>query len=104
MDIRPVYRDIYIGHTTLWISLDFLILLNNYAIVSLIILGAPLTNPESYNHVIQRMLDLHKQTPATPFEQERLARDIASTDAEIDRLVYALYHLTPEEIAIVESS
>ncbi len=54
--------------------------------------------------LVTRMLDLHKQTPATPFDQERLARDIASTDAEIDRLVYALYHLTPDEIQIVETS
>jgi len=52
--------------------------------------------------LVQRMLDLHKQTPATPFEQERLARDISATDAEIDRLVYELYELTPEEIKIVE--
>lgn len=52
--------------------------------------------------LVQRMLDLHKQTPATPFEQERLARDISATDAEIDRLVYELYELTPEEVKIVE--
>jgi hypothetical protein len=54
--------------------------------------------------LVQRMLDLHKQTPVTPFDQERLTRDIASTDAVIDRLVYDLYGLTEEEIKIVESS
>jgi hypothetical protein len=54
--------------------------------------------------LVQRMLDLHKQTPVTPFDQERLTRDIASTAAVIDRLVYDLYGLTEEEIKIVESS
>ena len=43
------------------------------------------------------------------FEQQRAAaRDlqaqIAATDAEIDRMVYALYGLTEEEIAIVEGN
>jgi hypothetical protein len=32
-----------------------------------------------------------------------LESDIAITDRQIDRLVYDLYALTPEEIAIVES-
>jgi hypothetical protein len=50
------------------------------------------------------MLNPHKRTPATPQEQERLARDIAActsfigactsltgaTDREIDNLVYEL--------------
>lgn len=54
--------------------------------------------------LVDRMLDLHKRTPATPQEQERLARDIAATDRAIDTLVYQLYDLTPEEIAIVEAS
>jgi len=52
--------------------------------------------------MVDRMLDLHKRTPQTPFEQEQLAREIAATDAQIDRLVYELYGLTEEEIKIVE--
>lgn len=52
--------------------------------------------------LVDRMLELHKRTPATPQEQERLARDIASTDREIDNLVYQLYGLSAEEIKIVE--
>jgi hypothetical protein len=32
----------------------------------------------------------------------KLRRQIAATDAEIDRLVYELYGLTEEEIAVVE--
>jgi len=51
---------------------------------------------------VKCMLNLHKRTPQTPFEQEQLAREIAATDAQIDRLVYALYELTEEEIKIVE--
>jgi len=50
------------------------------------------------------MLELHKRTPKTPFEQEQLRREISATDAEIDRLVYELYGLTDDEIRIVEES
>ena len=52
--------------------------------------------------LVERMLELHKRTPQTPHEKERLEREIASTDAQIDRLVYELYGLTEEEIRIVE--
>jgi hypothetical protein len=54
---------------------------------------------------VERMLDLHKQLAAprtTPTEQERLQRDIESTDRQIDQLVYELYRLTAEEIEVVE--
>jgi type I restriction-modification system DNA methylase subunit len=53
--------------------------------------------------LVTRMLDLHKRVPATPQESEQLARDIASTDRQIDALVYDLYALTPAEIKIVET-
>lgn len=52
--------------------------------------------------LVERMLELHKRTPATPQEQERLARDIQATNREIDALVYQLYGFTEEEIKIVE--
>jgi len=52
--------------------------------------------------LVNNMLELHKRTPQTPYEQERLNREIASTDAQIDRLIYDLYELTEEEIKIVE--
>jgi len=45
-----------------------------------------------------------KATAKTPEEQTALARQIAATDAEIDRLVYELYGLTEEEIRIVEGA
>lgn len=52
--------------------------------------------------LVEHILDLHKRTPQTPHEQERLQREISATDAQIDRLVYDLYGLTEEEIRIVE--
>ena len=52
--------------------------------------------------LVERMLELHKRAVQTPQEQERLAREIASTDREIDALVYQLYGLTEEEVKIVE--
>ena len=54
--------------------------------------------------LVDRMLDLHKQTPATPQEHAQLQRQIAATDRQIDQLVYQLYGLTDDEIALVESS
>ena len=38
----------------------------------------------------------------TPHARELLERQIAAADHEIDQLVYELYDLTPEEIALVE--
>ncbi len=52
--------------------------------------------------LVERMLALHKQAPRTPQEQEMVKREIESTDAAIDRLVYELYGLSEEEIRIVE--
>ena len=47
---------------------------------------------------------LHKHLAGAKSERERgvLERQIAATDAEIDRLVYDLYGLTEDEIALVE--
>ncbi|MBU0608142.1 MAG: hypothetical protein KKI08_09645, partial [Armatimonadetes bacterium] len=54
--------------------------------------------------LVQTMLDLHRRLPdaANPRTRDRLTRQIEDTDREIDRLVYELYGLTDEEIAIVE--
>ncbi len=56
--------------------------------------------------LVQRMLDLHKRLAETnnPNDKTRLQRQIDATDREIDRLVYDLYELTDEEIAIVEGT
>jgi len=40
----------------------------------------------------------------TAHEQTSLQRQITATDGQIDRLVYELYGLTAEEIAIVEGA
>ncbi|MBN1592402.1 MAG: N-6 DNA methylase, partial [Candidatus Coatesbacteria bacterium] len=54
--------------------------------------------------LVERMLDLHKRLDEVRTEHEKavLRRQIKATDDEIDRLVYELYDLTEEEIAIVE--
>ncbi len=52
----------------------------------------------------RRMLALHKSLSAAknPSEQDRLRREVESTDEEIDGLVYELYGLTEEEIRIAQ--
>lgn len=54
--------------------------------------------------LVDSMLDLNRKLALTntSHEKEMLTRRISHTDAEIDRLVYELYGLTPEEIRIVE--
>ena len=54
--------------------------------------------------LVEQMLELHKKLAAarTPQEKTALERQIASTDTQIDRLVYDLYGLTGDEIKIVE--
>ncbi|MCK9592957.1 MAG: Eco57I restriction-modification methylase domain-containing protein [Methanoregula sp.] len=54
--------------------------------------------------LVTQMLDLNKKLQDVRLEQERtmLSRQIEATDGAIDKLVYELYGLTDEEIAIVE--
>ena len=54
--------------------------------------------------LVKVMLDLHKQFAAAKSEVQKnvIRRQINASDAEIDRLVYDLYGLTAEEIAIIE--
>ena len=54
--------------------------------------------------LVEQMLGLHASLEATDSEGARLVfqRQIAATDAEINRLVYDIYGLTGAEIAIVE--
>ena len=54
--------------------------------------------------LVEQMLELHKRQAAakSQSDQELYQRQIDATDREIDRLVYELYGLTPDEIAIVE--
>ena len=56
--------------------------------------------------LVQGMLSLHKQLAAARTGQEKTAiqRQIDALDGQIDRLVYELYGLSDEEIAIVEKA
>ena len=56
--------------------------------------------------LVERMLSLHKRLAGagTPHEKTTIQRQIDATDRRIDRLVYELYELTDEEIAIVEEA
>jgi hypothetical protein len=56
--------------------------------------------------LVERMLDLHKKLAAAaiPADKELYQRQIEATDRQIDTLVYELYSLTDEEIAIVEAA
>ncbi|MGD0077173.1 MAG: N-6 DNA methylase [Sedimentisphaerales bacterium] len=54
--------------------------------------------------LVERMLELHKKLgeAKVPQDKERLPREIGATDKQIDTLVYELYGLSADEIAIVE--
>ena len=55
-------------------------------------------------NLVEKMLALHQQLAAakTPQDTNFLQRQIDATDKQIDQLVYTLYSLTDEEIALVE--
>ncbi|MGA3325782.1 MAG: hypothetical protein ABSF45_15020 [Terriglobia bacterium] len=53
------------------------------------------------------MLELNKKKHSgkfAPSQVERVDREIAATDAEIDDLVYQLYGITEEERKIIEGA
>ena len=54
--------------------------------------------------LVEQMLALHKQLAAAKSAAQKglVQRQIDATDSAIDRLVYDLYGLTAEEIALVE--
>ena len=56
--------------------------------------------------LVEKMLALHQQLAAakTPQDTTLLQRQIDAADKQIDQLVYQLYGLTDEEIALVEKS
>ncbi len=52
---------------------------------------------------VDKMLDWHKQLPDLTGEARRIVNArIERTDREIDELVYELYGLTEDEVAVVE--
>lgn len=56
--------------------------------------------------LVERMLSLHRELAAArePHQRTALQRQIDATDAQIDALVYELYGLTDDEIAVVEGA
>jgi hypothetical protein len=56
--------------------------------------------------LVEQMLSLHKELAEARNPQDKtfLQTRIDATDRQIDRLVYALYELTPEEVEIVEGA
>jgi hypothetical protein len=61
---------------------------------------------ESIVDSVERMLGLHERLAQARIERERtvIGHQISATDRQIDALVYELYGLTDEEIAIVEEA
>lgn len=81
----------------------------NPAQVSLIPIRAIVQGNVRHDRVVRlvdRMLLLDRQTAAAKTEHEStvLQRQIEATDREIDRLVYQLYGLTEQEVALIEKS
>jgi len=80
----------------------------DYEIKPIYLRSSPLANSNDSRLVgaVERMLDLHRRLSAskTGHEKTLLSRQIEATDRQIDALVYELYGLSEEEIAIVEEA
>ncbi len=63
-----------------------------------------ITSHDKLVALVEKMLALHQRLAAakTPQDTTLLQRQITATDKQIDQLVYALYGLTDEEIALIE--
>ena len=59
-----------------------------------------------YCSLVTGMLELHKHLSHAKTDREKrlIIQEIESTDRQIDSLVYGLYGLTADEIAVVEES
>lgn len=67
--------------------------------------ASDVTRHEELVALVHRILDLHTRLAETKssHDKEQIQRRIEATDREIDQLVYRLYDLTSDEIAIVEA-
>jgi adenine-specific DNA-methyltransferase len=78
----------------------------DYEIKPVYLRTAPLANSNDPTLIglVKHMLTLHQHKAAatTQAEQDLYQRQIEATDREIDALVYELYELTADEIAVVE--
>jgi hypothetical protein len=56
--------------------------------------------------LVERTLELHERLAEAKIQREKtvIQHQIDATDRQIDRLVYELYGLSDEEIAIVEEA
>jgi hypothetical protein len=63
-------------------------------------------HPSPMVSLVEDMLDLHLRLSEskTGHEKPLLSRQVEATDRQIDGLVYELYGLSEEEIAIVEDA
>ena len=53
--------------------------------------------------LVDQIFAVKQQPPSSPFDKEELPNtDTSAFERQIDEMVYALYGLTEEEIAIVE--
>ena len=60
-------------------------------------------NLQPFSYFVDQILTAKQQPPSSPFSKGELPiADIFVLEKQIDDMVYALYGLTPEEIAIVE--
>jgi hypothetical protein len=64
------------------------------------------TRHDRMGTLVTEMLELHKHLTNAKTDQEKrlITQEIESTDRQIDSLVYGLYGLTADEIAVVEES
>jgi hypothetical protein len=57
----------------------------------------------SFITLVDQILAAKKHPPSSPFSKGELpVADTSALEKQIDEMVYKLYDLTPEEIAIVE--
>ena len=66
-------------------------------------LGWDIDNEQGYAEAYKDVIHEDSIRIGTPQEKTSIARQIAATDGQIDRLVYELYGLTEDEIKIVEN-
>jgi len=58
---------------------------------------------QSFITLVDQILSAKKQPPVSPFAKGELSNaDTSALDHQIDKMIYELYNLTSEEIAIVE--
>jgi hypothetical protein len=60
-------------------------------------------NHHPFITLVDQILTAKKQPPSSPFSKGELpVADTSALKRQIDKMVYDLYGLTPEEVAIVE--